>query len=256
MTDMNIINAVDRALDMLIYMYNAGTEVSITKISEDMGVYKSTVFRTLATLEAKGFVTKNPETEKYSLGIRLYIMGTSIGEKIGIQKLVKPYAKALHDEFNEAVNVSILERNEKDIYRSVMIYKEENNQILRFNSEVGSRNDCHCAAVGKCLLAFSENIDLSIYDQRPMIKYTEHTIVTRKELEKELEKVRFQGFAVDDEEREMGLTCIGAPIFKNGQYAVAAISLSGPTSRIKDETFQRKIDRLCQVTREISNSLR
>ena len=245
MTDMNIINAVDRALDMLIYMYNAGTEVSITKISEDMGVYKSTVFRTLATLEAKGFVTKNPETEKYSLGIRLYIMGTSIGEKIGI-----------HDEFNEAVNVSILERNEKDIYRSVMIYKEENNQILRFNSEVGSRNDCHCAAVGKCLLAFSENIDLSIYDQRPMIKYTEHTIVTRKELEKELEKVRLQGFAVDDEEREMGLTCIGAPIFKNGQYAVAAISLSGPTSRIKDETFQRKIDRLCQVTREISNSLR
>lgn len=256
MTDVNIINAVDRALDMLIYLYNAGTEVSITKIAEDMGIYKSTVFRTLATLEAKGFVAKNPETEKYSLGIRLYIIGTSIGEKMGIQKLVKPYAKELHDEFNEAVNISILERNEKDIYRSVIIYKEENKQILRFNSEVGSRNDCHCAAVGKCLLAFSENIDLSIYDERPMIKYTEHTIVTREALEQELEQVREQGYAVDDEEREIGLTCIGAPILKNGQYAVAAISLSGPTSRIKDENYENKISRLCQITREISNSLR
>ena len=120
----------------------------------------------------------------------------------------------------------------------------------------GWANDCHCAAVGKCLLAFSENIDLSVYDQRPMIKYTDKTIVTREELEKELRQVKQQGYAVDDEEREIGLTCIGAPILKNGQYAVAAISLSGPTGRIKDENFQKKIERLCQVTREISNSLR
>ena len=189
----DIINAVDRALDILIYLYEAGNEVSITKISEDMGVYKSTVFRTLATLEAKGFVAKNPDTEKYSLGMRLYLIGTSIGEKMGIQRLVRPYAKALHEEFNEAVNVSILERNDKDIYRSVMIYKEENNQILRFNSEIGSRNDCHCAAVGKCLLAFSENIDLSIYETRPMIAYTDHTIVTLDALKAELDQVRRQG---------------------------------------------------------------
>lgn len=252
----DIINAVDRALDIIIYLYNAGNEVSITKISEDMGIYKSTVFRTLATLEAKDFVTKNPETEKYSLGTRLYLIGTSIGEKMGIQRLIRPYAKELHEEFNEAVNVSILERNEKDIYRSVIIYKEENSQILRFNSEIGSRNDCHCAAVGKCLLAFSENIDLSIYETRSMIAYTEHTIVTLDALKKELEQVRRQGYAIDDEEREIGLTCLGAPILKNNQYAVAAISLSGPTSRIKDNNFQKKIQRLCEVSREISQNLR
>lgn len=250
-----IINSVDRALDILIYLYNEGRETSITKMSEDLKIYKSTVYRTLATLEAKNFVAKNPETEKYSLGTKLFIIGTSIGERMGIQKIIKPFAKQLHEEFNETVNISILERNDMDIYRSVIIHKEENNQILRFNSEVGSRNDCHCAAVGKCLLEFSDHIDLSIYEDHPMIRYTERTITTLDGLKAELEMVRQNGYALDDEERELGLTCLGAPIIKNKKYAVAAISLSGPTFRIKDETFAYKIQRLCEIAKEISKNM-
>ncbi|MEM1485738.1 IclR family transcriptional regulator [Oscillospiraceae bacterium PP1C4] len=250
-----IINSVDRTLDILIYLYNEGVETSITKISEDLKIYKSTVYRTLATLQAKDFVTKNPETEKYSLGTKLFIIGTSVGERLGIQKFIRPFAKQLHDEFNETVNVSILERNPMDIYRSVIIYKEENKQILRLNSEVGSRSDCHCAAVGKCLLAFCDNINLSIYEEHTMIPYTPNTIITLEHLKEELEKVREQGYAVDDEERELGLTCLGAPIIKNKKYAVAAISLSGPTFRMKDETFDYKIQRLCETAKEISKNL-
>ena len=250
-----IINSVDRALDILIYLYSEGTETSITKISEDLDIYKSTVYRTLVTLEAKDFVTKNPETEKYSLGTKLFIIGTGIGERMGLQKIIRPYAKRLHDEFNETVNISILEGNPKDIYRSVIIHKEENSQILRFNAEVGSRNDCHCAAVGKCLLAFSDNIDLSIYERLPMIRYTDRTITTLSALCSELEMVKKQGYAIDDEERETGLTCIGAPIMKNQKYAVAAISLSGPTFRIKGDDFNLKIQRVAETAKEISKFL-
>ena len=104
-----IINSVDRALDILNYLYEQGKEVSITQISKDLDIYKSTVYRTLATLESKDFVEKNPETEKYGLGMKLFVIGNSIGEKIGLQKVIQPYAKQLHDEFKEAVNVSVLE---------------------------------------------------------------------------------------------------------------------------------------------------
>lgn len=250
-----IINSVDRALDILLYLYNQGTETAITKISTDLGIYKSTVYRTLATLQNKEFVSQNPENGKYSLGIKFFIIGTSIGEKVGITKVVKPFAKMLYDEFHEAVNVSILEKNPLDVYRSVIVYKEENNQILQFNSQIGSRNECHCAGVGKCLLAFGENVDLSVYEKYPMASYTERTIVTRADLEHELTIVREQGYALDDEEREIGLTCIGVPIMMNG-HAVAAISLSGPTTRIKYDRYQYKIDRLCEIGRQISVQLK
>ncbi len=250
-----IINSVDRALDILNYLYEQGREMSITQISKDLDIYKSTVYRTLATLEAKNFVEKNPETEKYGLGMKLFVIGNSMGEKMGLQKVIKPYAKQIHDEFSEAVNVSVLEHSDRGPYHSVIIYKEENKQILGFNYEIGSRNECYCAGVGKCLLAFQEQVDLSVYEKYPMEKYTDKTITDVADLEKELEKVRKQGYALDDEERELGLTCIAVPILKEGKHAIAAISLSGPTTRIKDDTYERKIKRLIEIGQEISEKL-
>lgn len=249
-----IINSVDRAMDILLYIYNTGGEVSITSISQALGIYKSTVYRTLATLENKGFVEQNPDNGRYTLGMRLYTMGLSIGDKLGLQKLVKPYTRQLHEEFREAVNVSIIEKNPLDVYKSVIIWKEEGNQILRFNLEVGSRNDCHCAGVGKCLIAFGEDIDLSIYEERGVTVYTDKTIRTLDELKRELEKIRIQGYAVDDEEWEEGLTCVAAPILRRG-VAVAAISVSGPTQRIRQASVPKIVQRLKAVCNEIAKSL-
>ena len=249
-----IISSVDRALDVLLYLYNKGGEISITNISQDLGIYKSTVYRTLVTLENKGFVEQNADTGRYSLGVELYIMGLGINEKLGLQKIVQPYTKQLHDEFNEAVNVSILEKNSLDAYRSVMIWKEEGTQILRFNSEIGSRNDCHCAGVGKCLLAFGEDIDLSVYETYPLVRYTEKTITTLSALEEELARVRLQGYAVDDEERERGLICVAAPILRKG-IAVAAMSVSGPAERIRQRGINTITQRLREICGQISTKL-
>lgn len=250
-----IINSVDRALDILLYLYNQGGEVTITNISRDLEIYKSTVYRTLVTLQNKGFVDQNPENGRYTLGVKFFIMGISIGDKIGIQKTVQPVARMLHEEFQEAVNVSMLEKNPLDVYKSVIIWKEEGSQILRFNSEIGSRNDCHCAGVGKCLLAFGENIDFSIYERQPMIRYTENTITTLEEFQAELARVREQGYAVDNEEREKGLICVAAPILRRG-VAVAAVSVSGPAQRMQEQTIARIASRLKEVCQELSQSLR
>ena len=105
------IQALDRALELLIYLNKKGKEVGITQIASDMGVYKSTIYRTLSTLEAKGFVKRNPETEKYWLGSQLFILGKSVENKMGIPEVIRPYAHRLHQKFHEVVNVSLLEYN-------------------------------------------------------------------------------------------------------------------------------------------------
>lgn len=249
----DVIQSVDRALELMLYLAEEGKETSITKIASDLNVYKSTVYRTLVTLEQRGFVTKNNETEKYWLGRRLYTLGKRVESKLGLQAIIRPYSKKLYDAYHEVVNVSVLEQCLDGSYRSVIVLKEESeNQILTVNPQVGSMNECHCSSVGKCLLAFGENIDLSVYDRIPMRVYTQYTIADSKSLKSVLEQVRQQGFAVDHEELEIGLTCIGAPILDRRGVAVAAISLSGPTSRMNSGDFEERIRAVQSIAREIS----
>ena len=251
----DIIQSVDRALEVMIYLYHEGKETSITKIAADLGVYKSTVYRTLVTLENRGFVRKNPETEKYWLGNRLFVLGKGVENRMGLLEIVRPYAKKLYDAYCEVVNVSILERNPDDVYRSVIILKEESDrQVLTVNPPVGSSSECYCSSVGKCLLAFSDDIDLGIYETHRMRPHTEHTITTVAALRSELVKVRERGYAMDHEELEYGLTCIGAPILNQKGAAVAAISLSGPTSRMLSGDIEERIEAVKRIAREISSN--
>ncbi len=251
----DIIQSVDRALEIMIYLYHEGKETSITKIAADLGVYKSTVYRTLVTLENRGFVRKNPETEKYWLGNRLFVLGKGIENRMGLPEIVRPYAKKLYDAYCEVVNVSILERNPDDVYRSVIILKEESNrQVLTVNPPVGSSSECYCSSVGKCLLAYSADIDLGVYETHPMRPHTDHTITTVAALRSELAKVRDRGYALDHEELEYGLTCIGAPILDQKGEAVAAISLSGPTSRMLSGDIEERIEAVKRIAREISSN--
>lgn len=251
----DIIQSVDRALEVMIYLYHEGKETSITKIAADLGVYKSTVYRTLVTLENRGFVRKNPETDKYWLGNRLFVLGKGVENRMGLSEIVRPYAKKLYDAYCEVVNVSILERNPDDVYRSVIILKEESDrQVLTVNPPVGSSSECYCSSVGKCLLAYSSDIDLGVYDTHPMRPHTEHTIITVSALRAELAKVRERGYAMDHEELEYGLTCIGAPILDQKGEAVAAISLSGPTSRMLTGDIEERIEAVKRIAREISSN--
>ncbi len=247
------IQSVDRALDILIYLNAAGGETSITKIAKDMGIYKSTVHRTLVTLEARGFVQKNPQTEKYWLGSRLFVLGKSVENQMGLQRLVSPFARKLHEAYQEVVNVSVLDRTPGEVYHSIVILKEASpNQVLRVSPPVGSSCECHCSSVGKCLLAFDPSVDLSVYEQHPLTVYTKNTISTLEAFKAELRQVRASGYALDREELELGLTCIGAPILDRFGQVIAAISLSGPTSRMLTGDLEERIAAVKKIANEIT----
>lgn len=243
--------SVDRALDVLITLANNENEMGVSEIARKLDLHKSTVHRILATLENKGFVYRNEKEGKYWLGIKIYSLGAIVKEKSVLVDLFKPYTKKLFDEFHEVVNVSILDRDSSSGYKSILVLKEaDTRKTLVVNPRLGASSDIHISSAGKCLAAFSNDLDLNKF--KTLKKYTENTIINLDDFLEELDQVRKNGFAVDNEEKEIGLTCIGAPILDKNKNVVASISISGPTTRIKQNNFQYKIKRVKEIAAEIS----
>lgn len=249
-----IINSVDRAIDIIEYLFATQKPVPLTQISKDLDLYKSTVYRTLVTLQNRGFVSQNQETGNYCLGLKLLTIGAHANPDIDIVSIAHPYMERLYRTFSETVNLSVLSHDSNHRYQSVVVDRINGQNRLSSSISLGSLNECYSCAVGKCLLAFTPNIDLSIYDTYPMVRHTKTTITTVPELEKELERVRHNRYALDAEEWEEGLFCIGAPILHNG-VAVAAMSISGPTARINDSRVQHRIMFLRDLCQELSDEL-
>ncbi|MGE4290625.1 MAG: IclR family transcriptional regulator [Desulfovibrio sp.] len=248
----NLINSVERALDVLLYFNAKDAPVGVSQISKELGVHKSTVFRTLATLESRRFVAQDPESGKYSLGISLF----ALGRKITVYDVFKPFAKRLCDEFKESINISILEMSASGTYKSTIVVKEDSkDNVLSVSPKIGTSMDCYCSSVGKCLLAFSSNVSTSAFEGYSFIDYTDNTIGTVAELLAELEKVRKAGYAVDAEEQEVGLTCVGVPIFDRHGRAIAAMSVSGPTQRVRSRKLETVVARLRETAAEITEHI-
>jgi DNA-binding IclR family transcriptional regulator len=249
------INSIDRALDILLLLQQEGREMGVTQISSALGIYKSTVHRTLATLERKGFVQQNPDNGKYWLGIRLYSLGMLIRERLPLKNIAYPYAKELSERFDEVVHISILDKNALAYPKHIIIDKiQGRQQVLSLTPPVGSSAACHSAAVGKCLIAFSPRSYLQRFIGNPLPAYTDRTICNWDKLLAELETIRRRGYAVDDEELELGLTCVAGPILDRHSGIIAALSLSGPTTRVRAR-FEEIVAEVMRTTRAISASL-
>lgn len=251
------INSIDRALDILILIYEKNRELGISEIARELDLYKSTVHRTLETLESRGFVSKN-ELNKYWLGVKLYALGAVAGNTITLKNLVQPYAKALSEKFNEVVNVSILDETAKRLPKTILFHKEIpfRNSLVTINPPLGASTEAHYSAVGKCILAFSPKELLDTYTCTELPVYTDKTISDWNELLVHLEAVKEQGYAMDDEDYEIGLVCIAVPILDRSGHAVAAISLSGPSERMRKHDYATVISELKAVTQQISSTLR
>ena len=238
---MSNIMSVERALDILIYLNRQGGPVGISQIAKDLGVYKSTVHRTLQTLETRHFVEQDSQSGKYGLGV-VYI---SMAAKIKKYDLYRPFATRLHQEFREAINVSVLDETSPDIYKSVIVFKEDSGGgILSVSPKIGTSIECYCSSVGKCLLAFAPGIAEERLTRYRFTKYTASTITDKAALLAELARVRAQGYALDNEEQENGLVCVGVPILNKDGQAVAAMSISGPAQRMRDHDQALLIGRL------------
>jgi len=243
--------SIDKALQILELFSMEKPVWGITEMSKALNMYKSNIYNSLTTLAKRGFIKKDLNTEKYSLSIKYFELGSIVIKNLDLRKITFPYIEKLFQEFGETVHLGVLDEG-----RVISIEREESRQGLYSHVEIGKSAPLHCTAVGKAIMAYlpSEKID-SIIKKKGLKKYTENTIINRDELLIELEKIRKQGYAIDNLEHEEGVRCLAAPICDHEGKVSASLSISGPAFRVDKKNvihIAKKLKEYCNcISKEI-----
>jgi len=245
------IKVLDKTFSILNILLQHDSSMHITEISEKLELYPSTTHRILDTLKHWGYVEQDLKTQKYRLGLKALELGMAKLHQMDLVKEATPYLKELVKLCNETVHLGVREEGEV-----LYLAKEESSQTIRMISYVGKRAPLYCTALGKVLLAYlSAEERKKILGEKALPRLTENTITDKRQLEKELDKVREQGFALDQEENEKDVRCMAAPIRNYQGEVIAALSISSPIFRI-DKNAQNNIkEALIERSRKISKRL-
>ncbi|OHB31444.1 MAG: IclR family transcriptional regulator [Desulfuromonadaceae bacterium GWC2_58_13] len=232
-----IIQAVSHALDLLEQFHGEVDELGVTELSKRLKLHKNNVFRLLATLESRGYIEQNKATENYRLGLKSLELGQTFIKQMGLLRQAKPILERLVGDCNETSYVAIFKEGHV-VYLDVV----ETDLTVRVVSRVGSRLPAHCTASGKVHLAhMTEEEILNLLPTKELKKFTSTTIIDRDALMKELAVVAEQGYAIDNEEMDLGVRCVAAPIRDYTRRIVGAVSISGPSMRFSDERIEKEL---------------
>ena len=245
------LTSLDKSLKLIDTLSKNPQGLSLSHLSEILSYPKSTTHHILSTLLPYDYVSQNQETKKYSLGFKFLSIGKVILDSLDVRKTAYEHLRGLQEKCKEAVHLAIL-RNGKVIY----IDKIDKQGGLSLATYIGFRTDPHAAAGGKVLLSeLSRKEIIDIYRQRPLKTYGKNTINSIPRLFEELEKIKKQGYAIDDEEYYEGIRCIAAPI-RAGWKIIAAVSITGSIFTMTLERIHNELKTMVMETAErISNEL-
>lgn len=240
-----------KAFTLLELFSNSKSQWGVREMARHIGVHESTTYRLMSTLESLGILYKNPENDKYALGLKLHELGSRVKIYDSLVQLSRPDLIRVAHEIEETVHMGIWHR--KGV---LMIDKVESDKGLRLDSRIGQISPAHCTGLGKVLLSYNER---SILDKRlekqGLESYTPHTLTSKTELFKNLDLIKERGFAIDRQEFELGLICVAVPVFNNNGQIIAAISAAGPSDRFKESHLQSYLEILKKGSEAISNKI-
>lgn len=247
------VQSVDRALEIMEVLSVNPKGITLTDLSNEVCLNKSTTYRLLSALEQRNYVTQDTETKKYMLTLKLFEMGNRISDRFDIVTVATPFMRDLAEVIGEVCHLAIRDGNQ-----IVYVAKESGdiNSPLMITSHIGLRDDMYCCSLGKAILStLSLDEVAEIWDGTQITKFTENTITTLPGMIEALETIRVCGYAVDDEEHVLGIRCIAAPIFNNSTQAVAAISVASPSIRMSQERIKELAPAVMNVANRISANL-
>ncbi|WML36718.1 IclR family transcriptional regulator [Clostridium sp. OS1-26] len=247
----DVVQSVERSLSILEALSDYEDGLGITEISEKVGLHKSTVHRLLSTLIQKGYVEQSEETNKYKLTLKLFELGSKKIGKIDVVNVAKPYLRDLMKMTNEVVHLVIRDGNE-----IVYVDKVESESTIRMYSRIGKRSPIYCTAVGKAMLSYMTDEQVEqIWNQSDIKKFTEKTITNLEEFKEHLKIVREKGYAIDEQENEIGIRCVGAAILNYKGEVCGAISISGSTISFTEDKIDNFAKVLIEYVSKISKEL-
>ncbi len=231
------VQSVERTLRILETLAEWGDPMNLSEISSHLNLTNSTTHRLLRTLIMRGFAQQDPLSGKYKLGIKTFSIGNTALYMLDIRTVARAYLHLLAKEHQETSSLAIL-----DNWDVVYIDQVEPEKMVRSTVRLGSRAPAHCSAAGKALLAVLQEEELETFFKNcELERYTSNTIVTAGDFREELLKAGRLGFALDLEETEDGIRSVAAPVFNHDGSPVAALGVSGPSSRISLKSLKGKL---------------
>jgi IclR family transcriptional regulator, KDG regulon repressor len=235
-----------------LHLGEYGPEMGITQLADELHLNKSTVYRLLSAMQKFDLIEKNPENERYRLGLKLHELGCRALESRTLRNETHPYLVEMSRRSNESVSIAV-----PGVGGIVCLDRVDClDCIITARTPVGGRFHAHCTAAGKAILAWLPDAEIqAIIKRNGMPLFTSATIVKYADLMYNLDLTRRQGFATDFEELERGLSGVAAPVFMRGSHLVAAVGIAGPTGRFQGEDLTRKIALVKDFAARISRAL-
>jgi DNA-binding IclR family transcriptional regulator len=238
---------LDRAMALIDTLAKERENLSLMELATRLELHKSTAHRLLMILERHRMVERDPRTGRYRLGLRLFELGALAIARFDIRDCARPHLDRVLFETEETVHLCVLDAGEV-----LYIDKLEPNRSVRMASKIGRLSPAHCSAVGKAMLAHLPEREVDeILRQHGLPRMTAKTIVTPGNLKAELKLIRERGYAIDNEEAEDGVRCVGAVLLGPNGRPLGAISVSAPSFRLTMERIPSVAASIMRATRAI-----
>ena len=238
----NLVQAIERGLSLLDILSQYPDGLDLGSISKISGLNKGTTHRLLSTLVYLDYARQDPNSKNYLLGFKLAELGNLLLKQLDLRNVARPHLLHLAEEVQETVHLVIRDYNQAIYIDKVGLYPKEAG--LQMVSRLGSRASMHSCAVGKVLLASMPwKAVEKLIDLDALAKMTEYTIIDSSSLHNHLNTIRKNGYAIDNQENEMGIRCVAAPVFDKSDRVIAAISMSGPAARISLKQIKSSLNK-------------
>ena len=233
-TAQNTIKSLDRAMEVFEYLSEAQGK-SLTMLSDEMQQSPATVYRILVTLEGRGLVEFDPVEQIWHIGPRAFVIGSRFLRRTSLVDRARPVMRKLMEATGETANLGIQKEG------SVLFLSQvETHASIRAFFPPGTLSPMHASGIGKVLLAHMDEDRLDrLLASVQLQAFTDRSITTVESLKQDLTSIRARGFSIDNEEKNEGMRCIAAPVFDVNGEAVAGISVSGPTSRVREDGIEQ-----------------
>ncbi|MFQ5664449.1 MAG: IclR family transcriptional regulator [Terriglobia bacterium] len=243
--------AIDRALSILEAL--AGNDAGLTnsQISRRLDIPRSSASYILRALERRGYLRREPDTGKYHLGLKVLSLNRGVLSGLDLRELARPVLRSLVERSHLTAHLAVLDHGQ-----AVYVEKAEAAGFIKMDTWVGRRMDVHSTSVGKALVAFRPKAQVeAILRQHGLRKRTPKTLTAPSKFFRELEKVRTQRYAVDDEENNLAVRCVAAPVFDPLGEVQAAVGVSGTISQLNKVNLPRIAALVQEAARKISKQL-
>jgi DNA-binding IclR family transcriptional regulator len=225
-------------------------DIGISALAKRLGIAKSTAHRLATTLVAEGMLEQERETGKYRLGLGLFRLGALVRRRMEVSNEARPYLYDLRDTINESIHLAILDGTE-----IMYVYNLESTHAIRSRSDLGVRKPAHATAEGQAILAFQPREVIDRVIAAGLAAHTPKTVTNSERFQKALAAVRQRGCAIDDEESEIGMVCVAAPIRDDTGEVVAALGIAGPVTRMSKKAVAGIIPHVIATADQVSARL-